>query len=466
MSPTTDPTSPTTTSTGAVTVTSRLAAFIADGARHDVPDDVGELAALHLLDTLASVVACRDLRAGETARAYAGAHGSGDVPILGTEDTASLIDATFASSIIAHGAEINDFCPSAFVQPGPGVVSTALCVGLARRRSGREVLNAIASGYELACRTPKAIGNETLRSSGIANHSIGSLFGVAATAAPLLELDAAQCNDLLAYVSQQASGSWQWLLDVEHLEKAFVFGGMAVHNGLHAALLVEAGFTGVPDSLDQPGGWFAGLTGNDERRAEQLVESLGEDYQLDLVGYKRYPVGGPVQPAVKGLLQLLADETDRRVSNITISMPGAADVFAAAKMPALNIPYLAALIVLDGRLDFVDAQSLDRFRHDDEVRRIMERIVIVHDPDQETVPRSESATISVEFEDGRSASTHVGHVRGYPSHPMSRADVVTKSEELLGLHFASDRVSRIVDTALGVAASDSVDELVGLIARP
>ena len=56
--------------------------------------------------------------------------------------------------------------------------------------------------------------------------------------------------------AQQASGSWQWLRDVEHIEKAFVFAGMGARNGLQAVLLVEAGFRGVREPLRRPAGWF------------------------------------------------------------------------------------------------------------------------------------------------------------------------------------------------------------------
>jgi 2-methylcitrate dehydratase PrpD len=423
---------------------------------------------LHLLDTVASVVACRDLRAGQVARAYAARAGRGDVPILGTDDRASLVDAAFASAIIAHGAEINDFCPSAFVQPGPGVVSTALCTAVDRGRSGAETIRAIAAGYEIACRTPKSIGIEALREAGIACHSIGSLFGVATASAALLRFDEDRSVDLLAYCAQQASGSWQWLLDIEHLEKSFVFGGMAVHNALHAALLVEAGFTGVPDTLDVDGGWLAGgvLAGRDDAGLDTWVDGLGDDFQLDLVGYKRYPVGGPVQPIVQGALALLADRPDRTVERIAVSMPGAASTFAAARMPALNAPYLIALIAVDGHLDFESAQSLERFRGDDAVRAVMERISISHDPAQETVPRSESATITIDFADGTHDSLHVDHVRGYPSHPLTADEVIDKARGLLGAHLDDRRVDQVVDHCLGIAALTSVEPLVAAIARP
>ena len=89
-----------------------------------------------------------------------------------------------------------------------------------------QVLRAVICGYELAGRMPKALGIDNLRKAGIANHGIGPLFGTAAAAASIMAHSEAQIADVLTYCAQQASGSWQWLLDVEHIEKSFVFAAM------------------------------------------------------------------------------------------------------------------------------------------------------------------------------------------------------------------------------------------------
>ena len=123
--------------------------------------------------------------------------------------------------------------------------------------SGAALLNAVVVGYELTCRIPKTLGVSNLRDRlGLANHGVGPVFGAAAAAASIMRLEERRIPDLLSYCAQQASGSWQWLLDVDHVEKAFVFAGMPARNGLQAALMVEAGFTGVPNCLDVPGGWL------------------------------------------------------------------------------------------------------------------------------------------------------------------------------------------------------------------
>lgn len=149
-----------------------------------------------------------------------------------------------------------------------------------------------------------------------------------------------------------------------------------------------------------------------------------------------------------------------------MKMPGAADTFANARMPALNARYLLALIAVDGELDFVSAQSLHRFRDDERVQRLMQRITVEHDPTQETVPRSESATVTIAFGDGRTRSRHVDHVTGYPTHPMTRPEVVDKAKGLMAAHFTDDRVDHIVDTVMDIADLETVEPIVDAIARP
>ena len=457
---------------GSTIVTPALSAYIAGSQTAAIPDAVRELARLHILDTLAAIVACRDLAPAQVARAFAASQGLGvrrnTATILGTRQRAGILDAAFASAMTAHSAEINDFIPSAFVQPGPAVVSVALALAEARERSGEEILRAVVSGYELAGRIPKALGNDNLRKAGIANHGVGSVFGAAAVAASLIGLPENRIGDLLTCCVQQASGSWQWLLDVEHIEKALVFAGMGARHGLEAALLVEAGFRGVRDSLDAPGGWMMSeaFKGGDANR-RYLIDQLGARSELTETGFKRYPVGGPTQPAVEGLLKLLPQLDRNAILGVQIAMPGSWQSFRDAAMPALNLRYLAAIILKDGRLDFTSAQSLDRMADDAKVRDLMDRVEIVHDAAQEAPPgeaRRESARVTVIETSGKRHEVFVPFVLGYPSHPMGRTDVEAKALELMAPHLGASRSREVVKQAGDVDALKSARRLAELIA--
>lgn len=443
-----------------------ITAYIAGAKTASVPEAIRERARLHILDTLVSIIACRNLEPAQLGRRYATARGGSGTAILGSRQSASLVDAVFASAMTGHAAEINDFIPSAYVQPGPSIVSAALSLGQQRGASGRELVHAVVAGYELAGRIPKTIGTPPLWRAGIANHGIAPVFGTATASAAILGFDAEQANHMLAYCAQQASGSWQWLLDVRHVEKAFVFAGMGARNGLDAALMVEAGFSGVPDCLDVEGGWLRSPAFEGGADRSYLIEGLGERYELELTAFKRYPSGGPTQPAVQAMLEMREEVEPGDVETIRIAMPGGADTFRGARMPALNLPYLASIIMLDGELDFVAAQSLDRMHNDAEVAAFAEKVSVVRDEAQETgegEDRTESARVTITRTDGATVERYVPYVRGFPSHPMTRADVEEKARGLAEPVLGTAGMEELIARTAAIEEETALDPIVALM---
>lgn len=448
-----------------------LKAYITDAANHTVPEPVRERARLHVLDTLASIIACHTLEAARLGRTYAVAMGGhGDSPILGSSHTAPPVDAVFASAMTGHAAEINDFIPSAYVQPGPAIISAALETARSQRRSGREFISAVIVGYEIAGRLPKAIGTRNLFQAGLANHGVAPTFGTAAACAPLLGLDREQVGHMIAYCAQQASGAWQWLLDVRHVEKAFVFAGMGARNGMQAAHMARLGFTGVPDSFDHEQAWFRWRAFQGPGRNHiALIEGLNQHWELQLAAMKRYPVGGPTQPAVRALLDLRRTLQPDQVQAIRVAMPGEASTFERANMPALNIPYLAAIIMLDGKLDFVAAQSLERFQSDKAAAAFARRITVVRDKAQESgegESRTESARVTITLTDGRQSERFVPYVPGFPTHPLKKAEAEEKARELVAPVLGKASANQLITLCDALDSAPSVDPLVALMRIP
>ncbi|WP_084419750.1 MmgE/PrpD family protein [Henriciella litoralis] len=452
-------------------ITPTISKYIAEIRTADVEPEFLELAKRHILDSIASAVSCKDLEPAMLGRKYALMKSEGaanGATMLGTKERVGLVDAAFGSAMIVHGSEINDFIPSAFVQPGPAVVGTAFAIAENRGLSGHDVLRSCVAGYELCGRMPKALGVRNLYRMGIANHSLGPCFGAAATAASLLGLPSEKVQHVMSYAVQQASGSWQWLLDEEHIEKTFVFAGVGARNGIEAALLVETGLTGVADCFDNEAAYMHHkmFAGGDHDPA-YLIEDLATRSELTHTAYKRYPVGGPTQPAVQAVLELLPKTSPETVESIVMEMPGRWDAFRNAEMPALNLRYLASIILIDGRLDLVSAQDRDRFNNDAKVRALMEKMDVIHAPDlevKEGETRTEPARVTLV--DGKTGETKlfVPWVRGFPSHPMTRQDVLDKAMELLWPVVGKPRAKDVIDTVMDIENVPKADTIVQLIA--
>ena len=453
--------------------TSKLSQFIAGSREADWPEDTLELGRRHILDTLAATVACHDLETAVVARKFALAQ-SGDIAggstILGTRMRAALADAVVAGAMTGHGAEINDFSPSALVQPGPSVVSGALAFAERDDLPGSEVLRSVIAGYELTCRISKALGVRRHGAMGWSSHGFAPVFGVAATASSLLHFDETQIGDVLSYCAQQASGSRQWPLDVRHIEKSFLFAGMPARNGVHAALLVEAGFTGVPDVVDQTQGWFQApmFSEGDDYQLDYLTDDLGKRFEMPLVAYKRYPVAGPTQPTVDAMLRLSKRVSAEDVDQILIEMPGNPGTFASAAMPALNLRYICSIIMLDKELDFEAVQSHERMDNDPLVSELMPRVEARLDESlaaEPPAPRVESARVTITRRDGTEEVEFVEHVRGWPANPMTHEEVEGKALELMVPKLGEKRAHAVVELVWGIDTLPDASVLIEAIAN-
>ena len=453
-------------------ITRTISDYIANIRTAEVDPEFLELGKRHILDTLAAAISCKDLEPAVLGRKYAlmkSANAPNGATLLATKERVGLVDAAYGSAMIVHGSEINDFQPESFVQPGPAVCGAAFAIAENRGGSGSDLLRAVVAGYELCGRMPKALGVRTLYEAGIANHSLGPCFGAAATSASMLGLSEAQVQVVMSYAAQQASGSWQWLLDNDHVEKTFVFAGVGARNGVEAALLVEQGYTGVTDPFDNPAGFMnqGVFRKGASHNPEYLIEDLGTRSELSVTAYKRYPVGGPTQPAVEALLQLRQHTSPQTVESIVMEMPGRWDAFRNAEMPALNLRYLASIILIDGRLDLVAAQDRERFNTDTAVRALMEKMDVVHAPDLEVEAgetRTEPARVTLRDRRTGEHKVFVPFVRGFPSHPMTRQDVLDKADELISPVLGESRTREIIEATMNIERLPRAAEIIPMLA--
>ena len=188
--------------------------------------------------------------------------------------------------------------------PGCSVVPSALAAGEKFAIDGTRFLRAVALGYDIGTRVTITLGKlEYMVESHRSTHSLSGEFGSAAAAGCAAGLNAQQMRWLLSYTAQQASGLASWQRDTEHVEKAFDFGGMPARTGTTAALLVQAGGTGVDDIFSGADNFLEAF--GPKNGAEMLVEKLGERYEVTRTNFKKWTVGAPIQAPLDALEILL-----------------------------------------------------------------------------------------------------------------------------------------------------------------
>ena len=424
----------------------KLATYIANARRRPLPAAVTERAKHHLLDTIAAMLSGSRLLPGRRAIEFVATQGGvSESTVIGSTLVTSAINAALANGMHAHADETDDTYYLALVHPGCGVVPAALALAERERSTGTELLRAVVLGYDICARMSIALGIERFRERGHSTHSFGHMFGAAAAAAAILKLNVDQTRYLLSYTAQQASGLSCWARDIEHIEKAFDFGGMPARNGVTAGLMASMKFTGVEDVFDGDRSFFHahGLTASPEK----LVHALGRTYEIMNTSIKRWAIGYPIQAPIDAVLNLIvkhritANDVERVV--VTIDDQGARTVNQRT-MASINIQHLVAVMLLDGDISFASAHD-DRRVRDPRVLKLKERITL---QGSAALGRAKTTQAIVEITtcDGRRLRHHTKAVRGTAANPMPRAEVEAKARDLLLPVIGPRRTTRLVDT--------------------
>jgi len=206
---------------------------------------------------------------------------------------------------------------------------------------------------------------------------------------------------LLLWLAQQVSGVWSWERDLEHVEKAFDFAGMGTRNGVTAAVMVQSGFSGVPDVLE--GEHNALEAHSTQPRPEQMAVDLGKRFYVTETAIKTFSVGYPIQSALDALLTLRRQHglTVANVDRIVVRLPeDGAGIVNDSAMPDVNLQYLAAVALIDGTVSFDASHSFERMR-DPQVLAVKQRVQLVGDRALMDPAAPRSANVDVHLRDGR-----------------------------------------------------------------
>jgi 2-methylcitrate dehydratase PrpD len=425
--------------------TRRLSDYIAGAVRRPLPDNVVEKARHHIVDTLAAMVSGSQLRAGQMAIGYvARLGGVPDASIVGTPVRTSAVNAALANGMLAHADETDDSHAPSRTHPGCAIVPAALAIAERNHASGEAFLRAVVLGYDVATRLNYALGPDAFAAASRSTHSFAGVFGAGAAAAALLGLGAAQVRYVLSFCAQQASGVACNVRDIEHIEKAFDFGGMPARGGVAAATMVEHGFTGVDDVFAGERNFLEAFA--PEPNPSRLCEGLGERYEIMSTNIKKWSVGSPSQSALDALAFLMESEKFAigDITEINVHLPArSARTVDNAPMPDINVQHLVALLLVDGRLTFQSVHDCGRLG-DRAVLDLRQKIQLVPSLELMEARPQRQAIVELALRDGRRLARRTIAVRGTADNPMTTAEVKTKALDLMGDVLGADLAQALV----------------------
>jgi 2-methylcitrate dehydratase PrpD len=435
-------------------VMTRLSTYMSEAAGRALPGDVIEKTKHHILDTLAAMISGSELPPGRAAIQFARSYGGEKVAtVAGSNVVCGPIEAALANGVLAHADETDDSWPGGW-HPGCNVVPAALAIGEQFGISGTQLLRAVALGYDVGARVLTAL-RPGVFDTHKSTHSIGGVFGAAASAGCAAALNAQQMRWLLDYTAQQSSGIAAWDRDSNHIEKGFVFGGMPARSGVTSALLVHLGWNGIDDVLSGDDNFL--LANSPHGDAALLIDKLGERYEITRTSIKKWSVGSPIQApldALEILLKRRPFEPDQ-VKEVTVRMnPGS--VVDNREMPDVCIQHMIAIMLVDKTVTFRSAHDKPRMR-DTAILRQRAKVRLDPTPGQPLV--------SVTLADGTRLNEDAAAVLGTANNPMTRDQVVAKCRDLMTPVIRESATKALIERTLDLENVPSVRGLRPLLQR-
>lgn len=447
-------------------LTQKFAAFIAGTKYDDLPEQVVMLAKERIMDTLGAAIAgsvnweyasqlreaCRNL-------------GGGSCGVIGGEQCYPAAHAAMINATYAHSVELDDGHKNAGCHAGAVVVPAALTMAQALGKSGKELITAVAIGYEVTYRIASHV-NPAQINKGFHPSSNCGAYGAAAVAGKLMGLNEEQLANALGQAGMLASGTMEATKSGQRAKCVQV--GNAAYNGILAAYLAETGMEGCLTALEGPNGLFA--TQSENVDVEDVCRDLGRVYTIGDTYNKMYPSCRHAQPGIEAALDLGVEHgiDPDDVAAIHIGTHKVAyELTGIIKEPKnsgeakFSLAYGSAVALREH--GFGVANLMEKSYTDPETLQLADKVTCEIDPSVQAVfPKKRGAKVSIELKDGTAYEKELYDLKGSPSNPVSTAELERKFMSNARAAMEETRAQELLALLRRVETLPSVDEITAL----
>jgi 2-methylcitrate dehydratase PrpD len=373
--------------------------------------------------------------------------------------TMSLL-AALVNGASSHVVEMDDLHRESVFHPAAPIMPAVFAAAEREKATGKELIVAIATGYEVGIRVAVAVGQSHYRHWHTT--STCGTFGAAAGGAKILGLGEDQVVWALGSAGTQASGLWEFL--VESAMSKQLHPGKSALNGLLSALLAQKGFTGARKILEGEKGFFR-ATSKDFDETKSLA-GLGKNFLFERNSLKYYASCGHTHSVIESILQATeANPIDAaRIERVDVSVYQAAlDLLENVEpstpyMAKFSLPFCVATALRYGHVntgDFIETRL-----QDPDLLQLMERIEIHSDPQLSLqYPFKWPARVEIITRDGKRLKGSSDFPKGDPENPLGERDLIEKFRDLTKGLLSDRSTEAIVERVMGLEDVDDISHL-------
>jgi len=406
-------------------VTRVLAQFASTLTYDRIPAPAREYCKDLLLDTLACAVAGHQ---GEETHQVAGMTSalaqSKESSIIGG-DHASLAGATMLNGFLITAVTMCDVHRPTLTHITPEVVPPALAIAERDSAPGRDLLVALAAGFETMTRIGIGWDFPVARARGWHGPGVLGPFGSAAAVGRLIGLDAETMASAFGLAGSQSAGTFAaWGTPTVKFHQC-----RGALSGLMAALLAQQQFVATREFLSaRDGGLYN--TYSDGGKPEAAVADLGKRWELEQIALRLWPSASTIQGFVTAMFDLierhrLAPAQVKKIrvhlNKTGVDMHGIFPRYKGKFEALLSIHYCAAAILHDRALTLAQFEPV-RYGDPALARFAAEQVEVKLDDSLGGV----QSVVEADLADGKTLKVRCDYPRGSPENRLTRAQIEEK----------------------------------------
>jgi 2-methylcitrate dehydratase len=395
--------------------------------------------------------------------------------VFGSGLKTSCLYATLANGVMVRYLDYMDNC---FLTKdarkhtghhGGESIPPILAVSERQRSTGKDVITAIVSAYELLNRISDSVV-EVTNQQDWTSENVKVPCVIALVTGNLLGLSEAQMANAVA-----VAGSFNASLGIlngseeEHTMARNLRFAQGAHGGICAALLAEKGFKGPLNVFEGRHG-IAEVMTDGEMNLEKLRQPR-KDWTILNTWIKNFPCGGSMHGQLEATLTLVKEHniraedvreirvrTNSRSSRI-LANPATRRSFKTKYTADHSSYYCTAIAILD-RAVGPEQFSNEKLR-DSRVRQLAEKIVIEPDPRLDEFLCA--GIVEITTNKGDKYHCEVLLPKGHPLNPMADADIEKKFRGMAGKFMAERQLEQIIDTIYSLDKINDIHDLTKLL---
>lgn len=403
-------------------VTRILANYAVNADLSHVPDAVRKETTRTLFNWVGSAVGGSQQEApGFAVAALAPFSGPPQAGLFGRSERLDALHAALINGISSHVLDYDDTHLRTIIHPAGPVASALMAFAEYHPVSGTELMNALLIGVEVECRMGNSVFPEHYAMGWHITGSVGG-FGAAAAIGRLLKLDPQHMTWALGLAASQPVG-----LKVQFgsMTKSF-HPGRAAQNGMLSALLAQKGFTASDVAIEGFDGWGQALS--TRHNWGEVIDGLGEHYEVALNTYKPFACGIVIHPALDAAIQLRNREHLKpediksvvlKVHPLVLNLTGKTDPQTGLE-GKFSVYHAVAAALVTGRAG--EQAFTDQAVKDPVIVTLRKKIIATVDP----AIKADQVDMTVTLNDGRVLHQFIEHAVGSQANPMSDAQLEDK----------------------------------------